>query len=98
MVYARTQANGVSMWRRSVIKKLIRRWRGKGMDKKEAIEILAQAINYKEDGSTQTGNWILSTKGIEAIKEAIKAIEELSGSAKVSTEALQEELMRLRLG
>jgi hypothetical protein len=46
------------------------------MEYKQASEILTQAINYKEDGSTQNGNWLLSTDGVEAVKIAIEALKE----------------------
>ena len=45
------------------------------MDEKKALEILKQAINYKEDGGCQEGNWMLGTDGIEAIKIAIASLE-----------------------
>jgi hypothetical protein len=46
------------------------------MKKEEAIKILEQAINYKDDSSTQEGNWILGTDGVEAIKIAIEALKD----------------------
>jgi hypothetical protein len=46
------------------------------MDKKQALEILKQAINYNSDGSCTKGNWILGTDGIEAVKIAIESLEE----------------------
>lgn len=45
------------------------------MDNNKALDILKQAINYREDGSCQKGSWILGTDGVEAVKVAIIALE-----------------------
>ena len=46
------------------------------MENKEALAMLKQAINYGKNGETVTGNWMLGTDNIEAIKLAIKALTE----------------------
>jgi hypothetical protein len=46
------------------------------MDSKRAVDILAQAINYDEEGRTRQGNWMLGSDGVEAVKTAIEVLKE----------------------
>jgi len=45
------------------------------MENKEALAMLKQAINYGNNGETVTGNSMLGTDNIEAIRLAIKALK-----------------------